>query len=57
MGRYLNNGYINYDYIDSKNCTFNILICGRGTGKTYGGLVHILEKKRNLFYEENTDGA
>lgn len=54
MGRYLNNGYINYDYIDSKNCTFNILVCGRGTGKTYGGLVHILEKKEKFIFMRRT---
>lgn len=49
MKRYLPNGYINFDYIDSKQTPFNILICPRGTGKTYGCLEHLLLKKKEPF--------
>ena len=42
MGLYLDSGYANIAYILSKGVTFNFVIGGRGTGKTYGALQHII---------------
>lgn len=38
MSLYLENGYANIPYVLSKGTTFNIMIGGRGTGKTFGAL-------------------
>jgi len=40
---YHESGYANIPYIMSRGMTFNFLIGGRGTGKTYGVLKYILE--------------
>lgn len=38
MGLYLANGYVNIPYIINRGMTFNFIVGGRGTGKTYGAL-------------------
>ena len=43
MGIYLDSGYCNIHYILSRGMTFNFIIGGRGTGKTFGALNEVLE--------------
>ena len=38
-------GYLNFDFIKANEQPFNIIIGGRGIGKTYGGLKEIYEKE------------
>lgn len=38
---YLSNGYLDFEWITRQNCTFNVLIGGRGIGKTYGCLSYV----------------
>lgn len=45
MGLYLENGYCNIPWIMSQGATFNFIIGGRGTGKTYGALQYIINNK------------
>lgn len=40
---YLESGYLNFDYILAKKAAFNIIIGGRGIGKTYGCLSYFLK--------------
>lgn len=40
---YLPSGYLNIRGILSYNCTFNFIVGGRATGKTYGALDYVLE--------------
>ena len=42
MGLYLDNGYADIPGILNRGMTFNFCIGGRGTGKTYGALRHVL---------------
>lgn len=48
MGLYLENGYVNIPYVLSKGMTFNFMIGGRGTGKTFGALDYILEEQKKF---------
>lgn len=50
MGLYLNNGYINFEWIRSLNCTIVLLIGPRGTGKTYSILDYFYEKKIPIIF-------
>jgi hypothetical protein len=43
MDLYLENGYCNVAAIIQRGMTFNFVIGGRGTGKTYGALKYVLE--------------
>ena len=38
---YLKNGYLDFEWINRQGATFNILIGGRGIGKTYGALTYV----------------
>ena len=40
---YLANGYLDFNWITRQGCTFNILVGGRGIGKTYGCLKYVSE--------------
>lgn len=51
---YLDNGYLNFDYILSKNTTFNFIIGGRGIGKTYGALKYLMEGGEKFFFLRRT---
>lgn len=46
---YLENGYIDYEYLDAFELVFNILTGPRGTGKTYGALLLEFIKKHKKF--------
>lgn len=50
MGMYLDNGYLNVEYINSKNLPFNIVLSGRGTGKTYSVLENLLLSKTKFCF-------
>lgn len=54
MGLYLPEGYLNWDYIISKGMTWNIIIGGRGTGKTYGLLKKALVDKVFTMFMRHT---
>ena len=43
MNLYHENGYANIPEILNRNMTFNFIIGGRGTGKTFGALKYVLE--------------
>lgn len=47
---YLENGYLNIDYILSKGRSFNFVYGGRGVGKTYGVLRWMIEHKEPFIY-------
>lgn len=40
---FLENGYLNIPWILSRGFAFNIVVGGRGTGKTYGAIQHFVE--------------
>lgn len=48
-------GYVNINYVDSANVPFNILIGGRGTGKTFGTLKYLIENNRRVIYLRRSD--
>lgn len=50
MGLYSENGYLNIDFILKQGCTFNIVVGGRGTGKTYGALTYALDNGYKILY-------
>lgn len=52
--KYLDNGYIDIDYIMSKNLVFNYLLTGRGTGKTFGALSWAVEQGQVLLFMRRT---
>lgn len=54
MGMYLDSGYINIQWIVSRETTFNILIGARGIGKTYGALDYCLSNKIKFMYLRRT---
>lgn len=54
MPLYLNNGYLNIDYILGKKCPFTLVIGGRGTGKTYGALCYALDHKKDIAFIRRT---
>lgn len=41
---FLESGFLNFEYIWTIDCPFIFIIGGRGTGKTYGGLLSIHER-------------
>lgn len=47
-------GYINIPWILSKGLVFNILVGGRGTGKTYGALKYLIENDLTFFFMRRT---
>ena len=54
MGMYLESGYINIDWIVSRETIFNVLIGARGIGKTYGALEYCIHNKINFLYLRRT---
>lgn len=50
MDLYLTNGYFNFEYVASQGLPFNIIIGGRGTGKTFGALKHVVDTGRPFMY-------
>lgn len=48
MGLYLDNGYVNIPHVLSRGMTFNFMIGGRGTGKTFGALDYVLEEHKKF---------
>lgn len=54
MKLYNDNGYLNIDYVLSKQCPFTFVIGGRGTGKTYGALCYALDNKRKIAFIRRT---
>lgn len=54
MGLYLPNGYLNIADIDDRGQPFNILVGGRGIGKTYGLLRHYIDKGSRIIYMRRT---
>lgn len=47
---YLENGYLNIEYVLRQGAVFNLIVGGRGTGKTYGALLHALEQDKKIIY-------
>jgi hypothetical protein len=43
---YLPNGYLDFDWVSRQGATFNVLIGGRGIGKTYGCLKYVTRAMR-----------
>lgn len=54
MNLYLENGYLDFEYILSKKCPFTLVIGGRGTGKTYGALCYALDHDKNMAFIRRT---
>lgn len=54
MGIYLPSGYLDIERIDQYNCAFNILVGGRGIGKTYGLLQYYLKRGERIIYMRRT---
>ena len=50
MKLYLKSGYLNVEGLLRQSLTFNFLIGGRGTGKTYGILKYILDQHLKVFF-------
>ena len=51
---YLKNGYLNIDYILDLGFTFTAIVGGRGTGKTFGILKYLKERKLKFLYVRRT---
>lgn len=51
---YLDSGYPDINYLDSRGLPFNILMGGRGTGKTYGVLKYYYERGDTILYLRRT---
>lgn len=47
---YNDNGYVDISYLASRSLPFNILLGGRGTGKTFGILLHYLQRGSRIIY-------
>lgn len=50
MNLYLPSGYFNFEAVAKKNIPFNIIIGGRGTGKTFGALKYALATGQKFLY-------
>lgn len=51
---YLDNGYLNMEYIFSSKTTFNWITGGRGIGKTYGAIRYVLEHRIPFIFMRRT---
>lgn len=50
MNIYDSNGYVNFRGIMDKGYPYNIMVGGRGTGKTYGALkTHVVDKRQFMY--------
>lgn len=54
MPLYLDNGYLNIDYVLSKKCPFTLVIGGRGTGKTYGAICYAIDQNKTIAFIRRT---
>ena len=54
MNLYLDNGYINIEYILNYNCPVSIVIGGRATGKTFGALQYAIDHNKNIIFMRRT---
>ena len=50
MSLYSDSGYVNIDYIISRGMTYNFVVGGRGTGKTYTALKYMIETGSRFIY-------
>ena len=51
MGRiYDSNGWVNWEYIVSQGCAFNMIVGARGVGKTYGLMKYCIQNDRKFIY-------
>ena len=51
---YTKDGWLNFEYLDSKNCWLNVILGHRQIGKTYGTLKMLLDGKRKFIYLRRT---
>lgn len=51
---YDDNGYLNYDYIISRGATYNFIVGGRGTGKTFGALKWVIDSGNKFIFMRRT---
>lgn len=51
---YLHSGYLNWDAVLKYNVPFNFIVGGRGTGKTYGILKYMSDRKKRFIYMRRT---
>lgn len=51
---YLENGYLNIEYVLHYKMPITIVIGGRGTGKTFGGLKYSIENERQIILMRRT---
>lgn len=54
MGLYLENGYLNVEYILNKGFPFSVVVGGRGVGKSYGFLKFAFENDIRFLYLRRT---
>lgn len=54
MGLYLDNGYLDIEWILSRGYPFNFITSGRGTGKTYGAIKSVLLRRGTFMYLRRT---
>ena len=54
MKLYTDNGYLNIDYVITRNQPYNFVIGGRGTGKTYGVLKYMIQHDIRFIYMRRT---
>lgn len=51
---YKSSGYPDIEYLDSRGLPFNILVGGRGIGKTYGLLEYYINRRETIIYMRRT---
>ena len=51
---YDQNGYLDYDFIISRGATYNFIVGGRGTGKTFGALKWVIDNKMKFIFLRRT---
>lgn len=54
MSLYLDSGYLDFSGIASRGMPFNLIVGGRGTGKTYGALKYAIESGRRFMFMRRT---
>ena len=51
MGKlYTKEGWVNWQYILDQGCAFTMVVGARGTGKTYGLMKELVERKQPFIY-------
>ena len=54
MALYLDNGYLNIEWIRQRGMAFNFICGGRATGKTYGALTNMLDTSSRFMFMRRT---